>query len=244
MGDAAVRVLVIPDVHLKPHMFDLADAIPNSEYDAIVCLGDIADDWNARVGDYEKTYKRALIFAEQHKDNIYWCYGNHDVSYMYASNGLVFLESGFNDDAALITSGFLKSLKMILGDRLAVIHKIDDTLFSHAGLSVPFVEDYLHYLVTDNIEDIVNRINSLIDASCIRLLWNDYSPLWVRPQHAFIDMLEPYLQVVGHTPVEVAEREGNILSLDTFSTYSDGSNIGDARLCIVDTKEMKVRGKK
>ena len=35
------------------------------------------------------------------------------------------------------------------------------------------------------------------------------------------------LQVVGHTPVRTALDEGNILSLDTFSTYTDGRPIGD-----------------
>lgn len=233
-----MRVLVIPDVHLKPYIFDMADSIPSTEYDAIVCLGDIPDDWRASIGDYERTYERALKFADQHREGIYWCYGNHDISYIYASNGREFHESGFNDEAAIITDIFLKSLKLILGNRLAVIHKIDNVLFSHAGLSVSFVEDYLHYSVEDDIDKMLEITNRFVEPSGIWMLWNDCSPLWVRPQHGFVDLLEPYLHVVGHTPVVSAQRVGNVLSLDTFSTYNDGSNIGDAKLCIVDTKEM------
>lgn len=229
-----MKALVIPDVHLKPYIFDMAESKDEIEYDAIVCLGDIPDDWNATMIDYKRTYERALEFAEKHKDNIYWCYGNHDISYIYASNGRVFYESGFNEDAAIITDIFLKSLKLILGNRLAVIHKIDNVLFSHAGLSVPFVEDYLHYSVEGDIDEMLETTNKFVEPSAIWMLWNDDSPLWVRPQHGFVDLLEPYLQVVGHTPVSSAQKVGIVLSLDTFSTYSDGSNIGDKSLYIVD----------
>lgn len=47
------------------------------------------------------------------------------------------------------------------------------------------------------------------------------------------------LQVVGHTPVRTALDEGNILTLDTFSTYKDGRPIGDERFVCVDTVEKK-----
>lgn len=41
------KVFVIPDVHLKPWMFDKAEELlSRSEYDKIVCLGDLVDDWD------------------------------------------------------------------------------------------------------------------------------------------------------------------------------------------------------
>ena len=42
-------------------------------------------------------------------------------------------------------------------------------------------------------------------------------------------------QVVGHTPVSEPLQQGNLLTLDTFSTYPDGRPIGDERFVIVDT---------
>ena len=39
-------VFVIPDVHLKPWMFEKAsELIAKGSYDAIVMLGDLVDDW-------------------------------------------------------------------------------------------------------------------------------------------------------------------------------------------------------
>ena len=41
------KVFVIPDVHLKPWMFDnVEELFSRSEYDKIVCLGDLVDDWD------------------------------------------------------------------------------------------------------------------------------------------------------------------------------------------------------
>ncbi len=54
-------------------------------------------------------------------------------------------------------------------------------------------------------------------------------------------VLKPYapdfFQVVGHTPVKEPLVTNNILTVDTFSTYSDGSPIGDQRFVWVDTVE-------
>ncbi|MGN0071424.1 MAG: metallophosphoesterase [Atopobiaceae bacterium] len=78
-------VLVIPDIHLKPWMFDAAeDAISKEHPDAIVQLGDLPDDWGMqrRPEAYDALYDRAERFLAAHPDTL-WCYGNHDVSYFW-----------------------------------------------------------------------------------------------------------------------------------------------------------------
>ena len=53
------KVFVIPDVHLKPWMFDKAEELlSRSEYDKIVCLGDLVDDWDQEknLGLYSETF--------------------------------------------------------------------------------------------------------------------------------------------------------------------------------------------
>ncbi len=69
-------------------------------------------------------------------------------------------------------------------------------------------------------------------------LWEDDSPLWVRPQYNKMQMYpEDLFQVVGHTPVKEALHQGNVLTLDNFSTYIDGWAIGNERFVWVDTIE-------
>ena len=64
------RVLVIPDVHLKTQMFDLAESVDKGKYDNIVCLGDYVDDWGKGNDKelYEKTLDRVAEFAAKHKE--------------------------------------------------------------------------------------------------------------------------------------------------------------------------------
>ena len=71
-----MKVLVIPDVHLKPWLFDRASEILNmKKADRAVCLMDIADDWNKQFQTelYRETYDRAVKFAQDHPDTL-WCY--------------------------------------------------------------------------------------------------------------------------------------------------------------------------
>lgn len=67
-GGIGMKVLVIPDVHLKPFMFQQAAALLRQGIaERAVCLMDIPDDWNKEYDCqlYEETYDEALRFAEQ-----------------------------------------------------------------------------------------------------------------------------------------------------------------------------------
>ena len=69
-------------------------------------------------------------------------------------------------------------------------------------------------------------------------MWQDGSPIWARPQdyEGYLDLYpEDLYQVVGHTPVSTPQQQGRLLTLDTFSTTSNGKFIGDQRFVIVDT---------
>ena len=74
-----MRVLVIPDVHLKPWMFRRAsELMKETESDRAVCLMDIADDWQQQfnLDLYIQTYDAAIDFAKEYPVTL-WCYGNH-----------------------------------------------------------------------------------------------------------------------------------------------------------------------
>ncbi len=116
-------------------------------------------------------------------------------------------------------------------ENVGFIHRIDSTLFSHGGLTAFFVEDHFGETDTD-IDFILAKINDMGP----KRLWNDDSPLWARPQDGFLRMFDQgFLQVVGHTPVTAPLLQGNVLTLDTFSTYRNGTPIGDEKFVWVDT---------
>lgn len=231
------KAFIIPDVHLKPWMFDEAELLINKGgFDYIVCLGDIPDDWGMEyhLDLYRETYDALTKFAEKH-NNMLFCWGNHDRSYIWE-----LIESGYSTAAKNdVLEGISKFEKVLPIENIKYIHKIDNTLFSHAGLLDVFVRYFAESYYNDT-DAVLEKVNSLGK----RAMWDDNSPIWTRPQGSYGMRLykdtELY-QVVGHTPVSEPQKEGHILTLDTFSTYSDGTPIGDMRFVYVDTENGKYK---
>ena len=224
-----MKVLVIPDVHLKPWIFDKAiEIMERSDCKRAVVIGDISDDWGMQkdVKLYEETFKKALEFAKKYPDTL-WCYGNHDLAYMWDK----FDHPGFSPYAQNIVCEYLNYLDETID--LAVMHRMDNVIFSHAGLTKEFADYYLAEY-KDDADCLIDAVNGMDEGE----LWDDISPIWARPQYNHVDgEMYPsgYLQVVGHTPVRSITDQGDLLTVDTFSTDSLGRPIGTEDLCWVDT---------
>ena len=228
-----MRVLVIPDIHLKTWLFDNAEAILEAgKADMAVCLMDIPDDWGMefQVERYRETYDRAISFAEKYPDTL-WCYGNHDVSYPWGK-----LESGYSPYAESTVISKLEELEHSLRSesQIAFLHRIDNVLFSHGGLTEAFVERLGMSPEEDDIDDIVAAVNG----ASVNYLWDNASPLWLRPQYNNAESFrsDNYKQVVGHTPVEEIYEKNGFISTDVFSTYRDGRQIGESAMIVIDTE--------
>ena len=240
-----MRVLVIPDIHLKTWIFDRAEAILKAgKADRAVCLMDMPDDWNMefQIEKYRETFDRAIEFAKTYPDTL-WCYGNHDVSYPWGR-----LETGYSPYAERTVMSKLEELENSLQDssQIAIMHWIDNVLFSHGGLTVDFLRWLNEELLGADIDEVVAAVN---DASQ-NYLWNDESPLWLRPQNRTVNAFrnDTYTQVVGHTPVEKIFEKDGIISTDVFSTYRDGTQIGESAMIVIDSEtgkyeKIKVPGK-
>ena len=75
------KVFVIPDVHLKPWMFDKAEELlSRSEYDKIVCLGDRYDDRDVILTNLLDSYDRMIAFGQKHLNDSFVLDGIQSVS--------------------------------------------------------------------------------------------------------------------------------------------------------------------
>lgn len=224
-----MRVLVIPDVHLKPEIFEMATRImESSDCERVVCVGDIVDDWGCEKNTdlYEKTLKKAIEFAHKHRDTL-WCYGNHDLAYLWD----IYTHPGFSAYAQDIVRNYFGQLDDM--GNLAIMHRIDNVIFSHAGLTKEFVDYYMDDL-RYNVDAMIDSVNKYGK----EVLWDDMSPLWARPQYHYEDgdvIPSEYLNVVGHTPMKSITQQGNLLTVDVFSTWSDGRPYGNREMCWVNT---------
>jgi hypothetical protein len=228
------KVFVIPDVHLKPWMFEkAAEKISEGEYDHIVILGDLVDDWGQErnLALYDETFDAAIKFIVDHPNSLF-CYGNHDLSYLWIA-----LESGYSAYAQPLCERRLKEMKAELPDgRAAYIHRIGNVLFSHGGLTESFVNLHFGNKAKYDIDQMISYINTMGKS----YMWVDDSPIWARPQYGNMRLYpSDMMQVVGHTPVKAPIREWNLLTLDNFSTYRDGKPIGHETFCWVDTESME-----
>lgn len=235
-----MKILVIPDVHLKPWMFRRASELMEENIaDKIVCLMDIADDWNQQwnLDLYIQSYDAAISFAKDYPDTL-WCYGNHDACYPWNQR-----ETGYSRIAPRTVCDKLHVLQETLPDagQLAFIHRIDDVIFLHGGLADIFIRENIkssHYHDVDKVIETINTFDW-------QHLWHDDSPLWYRPQIYKGRMYKPrkLLQVVGHTPVKEIYREGNVISCDVFSTDEAGKPIGTQEFLLIDTNTWEFEGK-
>ena len=234
-----MKVLVIPDVHLKPYMFQqAADIMGSGAAERAVCLMDIPDDWNQEynIGLYVETFDAAIRFAEKYPDTL-WAYGNHDLCYMWDER-----ESGYSSVASWTVKEKLLELRRKLPEEneIRYIQKIDNVLFCHGGVLDFFVRKMIPSSKYHNVDEVVRIINELHHDS----MWNDASPIWYRPQFSKGKMYKPrkILQVVGHTPVEKISRIGNVISCDVFSTYRGGKPIGTQEFPVINTETWEFLG--
>lgn len=234
-----MKALVIPDVHLKPRMFQRAsELMKETEADKAVCLMDIPDDWQQEfnLDLYTNTFDAAVSFAKEFPETL-WCYGNHDICYPWNQR-----ETGYSQIAVWIVCEKLRVLREELPDekQLAFLHRIDNVLFCHGGLTDEYVRQYIPAKHYNNVDAVIDTINGFGPEE----LWQDASPLWYRPQYYGGKMYKPrkFLQVVGHTPVGAITRKGNLISCDVFSTYRDGRPIGTQEYLLLDTDNWGYKG--
>jgi len=240
-----MKILVIPDVHLKPWMFrQAAELMENRVADKAVCLMDIADDFGKQYNMqcYRDTYDEAIRFAKRFPNTL-WCYGNHDVSYLWQKK-----ESGYSPLAPKLVCTKLKELKEALPDerQLAYIHRIDHVLFMHGGLSEAFVRKHQPAGAYEHTDSVIRKINEFGSEQ----IWDPVlSPIWFRPQwwvtREEMYLPDQYLQVVGHTPMKHIEQTFDcLISCDVFSTETDGTQYGSEEFLLLDTETWDWRGVK
>lgn len=234
-----MKVLVIPDVHLKPWMFERAsELMKGTKAEKAVCLMDIPDDWGQEfnLDLYISTFYSAVSFAKEFPETL-WCYGNHDICYPWNQR-----ETGYSPIASWAVCEKLRVLQKVLPDekQLAFLHRIDNVLFCHGGLTDEFVRRYVPAKHYDNVDAVIDTINGFGPGE----LWQDESPLWCRPQYCSGSMYKPgkLLQVVGHTPVEAITKKDNLISCDVFSTYRDGRPIGTQEFLMLETDSWAYKG--
>lgn len=219
------KILVIPDTHLKPEIFNLADKILRErKVDYAVQLGDNVDDFYAYHDEYTKHAARMEKFYLDHPETI-WLWGNHEISYLLRR-----AVTGNTIWGEQVAKNYERNF------RPKFAHRDGKVIFSHAGIFREFLDE-INLGECKTVGVLMEKINNLPADK----FWNNNSLLWARPQVEILTtpkILEGYVQVVGHTPMKDTTKQNGVVSTDVFST-NWGKKIGSEQLIIVDSETGK-----
>lgn len=216
-----MKILVIPDIHgnweeviPKINNYDLSDI------DKVVVLGDYVDDFTEALNGkiMIEGFTKLCNLKRKNPDKFIILMGNHDLSYLSSQRC-----SGYHwQYDADYRKMFLSNI-----DIVDIACKLDDWVFSHAGLTKSWVEKWVpeelpeetfYKAITKeewlNAKDEIGRANLLLHAGQFDVFGYDncsngtdfwgtgdeitQGPVWVRPTALMKDPAFPN-QIVGHT---------------------------------------------
>jgi hypothetical protein len=213
-----MKVLAIGDIHTKIWIIKAIERLIDN-YDAVVFVGDYADDWNADAIDSINTWRYLMDLQNRYPGKVRLVTGNHDYIYV---NDTPSKQSGYNiGTQVLIDVPESKDLKEWLSE-LPITLEIDGITYSHAGVAAS-------YMVGDT-------------------LWDDDSPLWVRPGSvAYKDIPQVFGHTPSKTCWEVQPNVWCIDTFSTYPINkldgpSDQACIGDYSILeVTDGKKFNIR---
>ena len=98
-------------------------------------------------------------------------------------------------------------------------------------------------------KELLKWVPGVVLSSSEELGWKDIEQRSYRykGQDVLIPPLDHFMIVyyfLGHTPMDMITKEGNLISCDVFSTYRDGKPIGTEEFLLLDTETWECSGVK
>lgn len=234
-----MKTIAIGDIHGRTIWQDI---VAKEKPNRVVFIGDYFDSYDDYTAAEQMSNFKNIVFykevAEAVGDEVIMLVGNHDYHYM---RGVSEHYSGYQSGAAPAIQQLLEDNK----EHLQMCYKLDDFLFSHAGIS----HDWLTiqgYSVEHDVFEWVNDKFKFTPKVFEFSGWEPHgdsptsSPIWIRPlslvrSNDGTSLKEKYTQVVGHTQVtriDVAGKStgGKYYLIDTLGTSREYLIIEDGEV--------------
>lgn len=202
------KITIIGDLHGRTTWRQMVDANPDS--DLYIFMGDYFDSFHIDIMSQMHNFRDLIKFKKENTDKVITLLGNHDFHY---TSGCIGTYSGFHH--SLLFNMKLELDELIRDGILIMAHQIDKYLFTHAGVTKTFCEEW-----KIDAENLVESLNQQLIHRPIVFNFragNRYSatgdditqgPLWVRPTSLMEDGLD-YMHVIGHTERTMIETVSN-----------------------------------
>lgn len=193
------QIVVLGDIHGRPIWKDI---IEKESPEQVIFLGDyVSTHENYTEQEQVDNFEEIIEYKRNHPNTI-MLRGNHDLQHL----GYHWAQcSGYFPKVAKL----MKEWKQTYLDNTQWLYIIDNTVFSHAGISKVWLREEMGIDPDNLTNDILNDINKLEPSEKFGFTSRDrwdiygespYQPLtWIRPNTLVDVMIPGYNQVVGHT---------------------------------------------
>lgn len=138
-----MKILIIPDIHgnWKAALKNIKDH--KDEVDKVVVLGDYVDDWNENLNGPNMIdgFNQLMEFKNNEPDKFEILFGNHDLSYIAQTRNGECVSGHHYNYAKQYKEMFIKNI-----DKMNIVYKIGNILFSHAGVSLSWLINTTYYV--------------------------------------------------------------------------------------------------
>jgi len=218
-----MKTIIIGDVHGRDQWKQIV--AQEKDADTVIFLGDYFDSFDISAVEQMHNFKEIVEFKQTIGEEVILLIGNHDYHY-------------FPEIEESSTSGYqtrmAPSIKQLIDENrqhLQVAHRMGEFVFSHAGISSEWLDDFIPSWKLDTF---VDQINETFKYTPTNLCYRSYKitdadngqwigsggygnetyqgPMWIRPK-ALMDankktLRKKIIQVVGHTYQNEIDKEG------------------------------------
>lgn len=232
-----MRVIAIGDTHGRT---DWKQIVSNTEFDKCVFIGDYFDTHEEISVEQQKSNFADLIeYKKANMDKVVLLFGNHDYHYLRSVNETYSGFQGWHHKVHI--SEMLDNA--LDADLMQMCFTYNNYIFTHAGVTKTWLMNN-GYTDEEPIESFINDLFKYKPLSFGFTEGINYSPygddvcqtpIWVRPQSLYIDCLDNFIQVVGHTEQEQLKIIDNkIVLIDTIGTSGQFLCINDGEMSILE----------
>jgi hypothetical protein len=211
-----MNILVVPDLHGKEIW---KQAVGYKSWDHVVFIGDYVDAFKLMDHDIYQNLDDIIELKQKNYKSVTLLWGNHDIQYRYLNNNY-YRCSGFRYSYSLRLEDTFKKNDTLF----KYAHRIDNFLFSHAGIHSGWwektepcreefniihlpIQDQIHLLARTRYEEVLGAVGYLRGGSN-----KNGGPLWCDQDEVNYpsDSFEGVVQIVGHSQVGKVLKKKNV----------------------------------
>ena len=203
-----MKTLILGDTHGRSNWKDVLAAHPDAA--RVIFMGDYFDSFDISGVEQLHNFNEIIRFKEETDKEVIMLIGNHDHHYLDVGETY----SGYK---AAHKWDFQDALKKNM-HHLQIAYKLDDVLFTHAGVSPIWMDDAFGWdgWSKSTIVELLNELylNKPTAFNFSHLGWDpsgdsvEQGPMWIRPRSLMKSntgdngLKKHFRQVVGHTQVK------------------------------------------